>query len=73
MILGPGEDVGSFISEPAYEPMRVSMQAKENEEFAEELRQILAKPDSWYLERVDRAVRGATGLDRKHRGVPKKG
>ncbi|MCS4540662.1 MAG: hypothetical protein HYU03_08240 [Thaumarchaeota archaeon] len=31
----------------------------DDEEFRKELKEVLAKPDEWYLERVDRAVRGA--------------
>jgi hypothetical protein len=44
-----------------------------DEEFKKELKEVLAKPDSWYLERVDRAVRGVVKRDGKHRRVSAKG
>jgi hypothetical protein len=44
-----------------------------DEEFKKELKEKFAKPEAWYLERVDRAVKGAGRPDRKHRRVPSKG
>jgi hypothetical protein len=52
--------------------MPVSVEVSDKE-FEKELKEILAKPDSWYLERVDRAVKGAPRRDRKHRRIPSKG
>lgn len=53
--------------------MPPAVEVPDDEEFEKELREVLAKPDSWHLERVDRAVRGAGRADRRHRRVPAKG
>ena len=37
----------------------------EDEEFRKELKAALSKPEEWYLERVDRAVRRATRVKRR--------
>ena len=64
---------GSFIREPTLKrQMPPAVEIPHDDEFKKELREVLAKPDSWYLERVDRAVRGAGRAARKHRRVPAK-
>jgi hypothetical protein len=43
-----------------------------DDEFRKELKEVLEKPDQWYLERVDRAVKGAINVRRRHMRVPHK-
>lgn len=45
----------------------------EDVDFAEELKAALAKPEKWYLERVDKAVKGARLARRRPVRVPRKG
>jgi hypothetical protein len=35
------------------------MPSRKDDEFQKELKEVLAKPEQWDLERVDRAVQGA--------------
>jgi hypothetical protein len=49
------------------------MSQASEDEFRKELREVLEKPDQWYLERVDRAVKGATNVRRRRLQVPHKG
>jgi DNA-binding phage protein len=44
-----------------------------DEEFKKLLKEVLDKPDGWYDERVDRAVRGAISARRGLVQVPRKG
>jgi len=37
----------------------------DDDEFRQELKEVLEKPDQWYLERVDRAVKGAINVRRR--------
>ena len=48
------------------------MSQSNEEEFRKELREVLEKPEQWYLERVDRAVKGATSVRRRRVQVPHK-
>jgi hypothetical protein len=50
----------------------MSVTIPDDEEFRKELKEALAKPDEWYDERVERAVRGALGVKRRAHRVPKK-
>jgi len=52
--------------------MVTSVRIPNDKEFKKELKEILGKPEEWYLERVDRAVRGARVADRRNRRVPAK-
>ena len=45
----------------------------EDEDFAEELKAALAEPEKWYLERVDKAVKGARLARRRPVRVPREG
>lgn len=44
-----------------------------DKEFQKNLRDVLAKPDEWYDERVDRAVRDAKRVKRRAGRVSRKG
>ena len=55
---------------PDYMTARISI--PQDKEFKEMLKEVLEKPDSWYDERVDRAVRGAIGVQRGRVQVPRK-
>jgi hypothetical protein len=46
----------------------VDVRIPDDEEFRKELKEVLAKPDEWYLERVDRAVKGEISV-RRRRGL----
>jgi len=45
----------------------------EDEEFKKLLKEVIAKPDSWYDVRVERAVRGAPSVKRRTLQVSRKG
>jgi hypothetical protein len=48
------------------------MSSSEDEEFQRELKEVLAKPEKWYLERVDRAVKGARDVRTRRLRVSRK-
>jgi hypothetical protein len=43
------------------------------EELEKELREVLAKPDEWYLKQADRALKGGSDARRRHVRVSGKG
>jgi hypothetical protein len=53
--------------------MRFRVAVPNDGEFRKELRAVLAKPDKWYDERVERAVRGAKRVKRRAERVSRKG
>jgi hypothetical protein len=52
--------------------MALQVSLPQDQEFKKLLRAALAKPDSWYEERVVRAVRGARDVKRRALRVPSK-
>ncbi len=46
--------------------MSLNVNIPQDEEFKEMLKEVLEKPDKWYEERVERAVKGARNIKRRH-------
>lgn len=67
---------GSYMTEHNLLRLPMTKRAPESSEdvdFAEELKAALAKPEKWYLERVDKAVKGARLARRRPVRVPREG
>ncbi len=53
--------------------MKAQARVSQDKEFERELKEVLAKPEEWYLGRVDRAVKGAIVAKRRTFRVSRKG